>query len=116
MRITRTRPFPYLFLISGTSNLQFNRQFFGTPVARSDPILEQRSCHGARSWGTRSLGDKLLARALYRLERARRPATWGKSMTTATEIHPVDQILPTPRLLALGLQHVLVMYAGAVAV
>jgi uric acid transporter len=34
----------------------------------------------------------------------------------STEIHPVDQILPTPRLLALGLQHVLVMYAGAVAV
>src|ERR1700689_4808902 len=33
-----------------------------------------------------------------------------------TEIHPVDEILPTPRLLALGLQHVLVMYAGAVAV
>jgi hypothetical protein len=30
----------------------------------------------------------------------------------STEIHPVDQILPTPRLLALGLQHVLVMYAG----
>ena len=35
---------------------------------------------------------------------------------TTTEVHPVDQILPTPRLLALGLQHVLVMYAGAVAV
>jgi NCS2 family nucleobase:cation symporter-2 len=34
----------------------------------------------------------------------------------STEIHPVDQILPAPRLLALGLQHVLVMYAGAVAV
>src|SRR6202012_3500599 len=34
----------------------------------------------------------------------------------STEIHPVDQILPVPRLLALGLQHVLVMYAGAVAV
>src|SRR5579864_1141720 len=32
------------------------------------------------------------------------------------EVHPVDEILPTPRLLALGLQHVLVMYAGAVAV
>src|ERR1700726_756439 len=32
-----------------------------------------------------------------------------------TEIHPVDEIPPTPRLLALGLQHVLVMYAGAVA-
>lgn len=37
-------------------------------------------------------------------------------MTTTTEVHPVDQILPTPRLLALGLQHMLVMYAGAVAV
>ena len=35
---------------------------------------------------------------------------------TTTEVHPVDQMLPTPRLLALGLQHVLVMYAGAVAV
>jgi xanthine permease len=33
-----------------------------------------------------------------------------------TTVHPVDEILPTPRLLALGLQHVLVMYAGAVAV
>jgi len=33
-------------------------------------------------------------------------------MITSSEIHPVDQILPAPRLLALGLQHVLVMYAG----
>ena len=32
------------------------------------------------------------------------------------KIHPVDEILPVPKLLALGLQHVLVMYAGAVAV
>ncbi|MDQ2066926.1 nucleobase:cation symporter-2 family protein [Xinfangfangia sp. CPCC 101601] len=31
-------------------------------------------------------------------------------------IHPVDEILPTPKLFTLGLQHVLVMYAGAVAV
>ncbi|MGM5027962.1 nucleobase:cation symporter-2 family protein [Tardiphaga sp. 862_B3_N4_1] len=31
-------------------------------------------------------------------------------------VHPVDEMLPTPRLFALGLQHVLVMYAGAVAV
>jgi uric acid transporter len=30
--------------------------------------------------------------------------------------HPVDQFLPIPKLLTLGLQHVLVMYAGAVAV
>ncbi len=34
----------------------------------------------------------------------------------SAQIHPVDEVLPTPRLLALGLQHVLVMYAGAVAV
>lgn len=31
-------------------------------------------------------------------------------------VHPVDEVLPVPKLLALGLQHVLVMYAGAVAV
>jgi uracil-xanthine permease len=31
-------------------------------------------------------------------------------------VHPVDEKLPAPRLGALGLQHVLVMYAGAVAV
>lgn len=35
-------------------------------------------------------------------------------MTAA--VHPVDEVLPAPRLVALGLQHVLVMYAGAVAV
>ncbi len=35
---------------------------------------------------------------------------------STTAIHPVDEKLPTPRLAALGLQHVLVMYAGAVAV
>ena len=34
----------------------------------------------------------------------------------AATIHPVDEVLPLPRLLALGLQHVLVMYANAVAV
>lgn len=31
-------------------------------------------------------------------------------------VHPVDEVLPFPRLAALGLQHVLVMYANAVAV
>ena len=35
---------------------------------------------------------------------------------TTTTAHPVDEKLPTGRLAALGLQHVLVMYAGAVAV
>ncbi len=33
-----------------------------------------------------------------------------------TSVHPVDEKLPAPRLAALGLQHVLVMYAGAIAV
>jgi NCS2 family nucleobase:cation symporter-2 len=31
-------------------------------------------------------------------------------------VHPVDERLPSGKLAALGLQHVLVMYAGAVAV
>ena len=35
-------------------------------------------------------------------------------MSTAT--HPVDELLPAPKLFTLGLQHVLVMYAGAIAV
>jgi NCS2 family nucleobase:cation symporter-2 len=34
----------------------------------------------------------------------------------AQDVHPVDQVLPVPKLVTLGLQHVLVMYAGAVAV
>ena len=34
----------------------------------------------------------------------------------STTVHPVDERLPAGRLTALGLQHVLVMYAGAVAV
>jgi len=37
-------------------------------------------------------------------------------MSTTTAVHPVDEKLPTGRLATLGLQHVLVMYAGAVAV
>ncbi len=39
-------------------------------------------------------------------------------MTTETvpAVHPVDERLPAPRLFTLGLQHVLVMYAGAIAV
>ncbi|MBK7063133.1 MAG: purine permease [Rubrivivax sp.] len=35
---------------------------------------------------------------------------------TTTSVDPVDERLPTGRLAALGLQHVLVMYAGAIAV
>ncbi len=36
--------------------------------------------------------------------------------TTTNTTHPVDQVPAPPKLLALGLQHVLVMYAGAIAV
>jgi uric acid transporter len=34
----------------------------------------------------------------------------------AIATHPVDEMLPPPKLFTLGLQHVLVMYAGAIAV
>jgi NCS2 family nucleobase:cation symporter-2 len=37
-------------------------------------------------------------------------------MNVSDSVHPVDAVPPAPRLLALSLQHVLVMYAGAVAV
>ncbi|MFM8345568.1 MAG: solute carrier family 23 protein, partial [Betaproteobacteria bacterium] len=36
--------------------------------------------------------------------------------STDQAVHPVDEKLPTARMTALGLQHVLLMYAGAVAV
>ena len=39
-----------------------------------------------------------------------------KEYRIETTVHPVDERLPLGRLTALGLQHVLVMYAGAVAV
>ncbi len=34
----------------------------------------------------------------------------------ASAVHPVDEVLPSSKLFTLGLQHVLVMYAGAIAV
>ena len=34
----------------------------------------------------------------------------------AQAVHSVDEVLPAPKLFTLGLQHVLVMYAGAIAV
>ena len=37
-------------------------------------------------------------------------------MDMTTDVHPVDEVLAPPKLFTLGLQHVLVMYAGAVAV
>jgi xanthine permease len=37
-------------------------------------------------------------------------------MASRKEVHAVDEVLPIGKLFALGLQHVLVMYAGAVAV
>ena len=37
------------------------------------------------------------------------------AFNTATAMHLVDALLPTPRLAALDWQHVLLMYTGAVA-
>src|SRR5947208_10156338 len=36
--------------------------------------------------------------------------------TSRSPVHPVDQNLPSGQMFAVGLQHVLVMYAGAIAV
>ncbi|MBE7418719.1 MAG: purine permease [Ideonella sp.] len=40
----------------------------------------------------------------------------ARGANAAAAVHPVDEVLPLPRLFVLGLQHVLVMYAGALAV
>lgn len=37
-----------------------------------------------------------------------------QTVETQTGFDPVEEHIPGPRLLALGLQHVLVMYAGAI--
>ena len=37
-------------------------------------------------------------------------------MPSNKAVDPVNEILPPPKLFTLGLQHVLVMYAGAIAV
>src|SRR6266542_4723615 len=37
-------------------------------------------------------------------------------MTTTPSVHAVDEVLPYGQMAAVGLQHVLVMYAGAIAV
>lgn len=44
------------------------------------------------------------------------PAPTPSTAAARPAVHPVDQTLPAGRLAALGLQHVLVMYAGAIAV
>ena len=43
-------------------------------------------------------------------------AATSNETSASTGVHPVDERLPAGKLTALGLQHVLVMYAGAVAV
>ena len=41
---------------------------------------------------------------------------FGKKTADRCEIHPVDEVLPLPKMALYGLQHVLSMYAGVVAV
>lgn len=43
-------------------------------------------------------------------------ATQNPAELGAGGVHPVDERIPTPKLITLGFQHVLVMYAGAIAV
>jgi NCS2 family nucleobase:cation symporter-2 len=42
--------------------------------------------------------------------------TLMKDRPSTPVVHPVDEVLPAPRLFVLGLQHLFIMYAGAVAV
>ena len=46
----------------------------------------------------------------------RQAASPPNSSSAAAGVHPVDEVLPASRLIPLGFQHVLVMYAGAIAV
>ena len=44
------------------------------------------------------------------------PSTAKAERPDKPAVHPVDEVLPAPRLVVLGLQHLFIMYAGAVAV
>ena len=44
------------------------------------------------------------------------PETVPPAASPEPRVHPVDEVLPAPRLFILGLQHLFIMYAGAVAV
>ena len=44
------------------------------------------------------------------------PETIPPGASGKPPVHPVDEVLPAPRLFILGLQHLFIMYAGAVAV
>jgi len=41
---------------------------------------------------------------------------FGKRTAQADRVHPVDEVLPLPKMALYGLQHVLTMYAGVIAV
>jgi xanthine/uracil permease len=41
-------------------------------------------------------------------------ATLADTPVSSKRVHPVDEVLPAPRLAAYGFQHVLAFYAGAV--
>src|ERR1700753_1440453 len=63
----------------------------------------------ANNMGVQNSKTAFRIRELHTIIQPRR-----RPMTDA--VHPVDEMLPVPKLFALGLQHVLVMYANAVAV
>src|ERR1700759_3908669 len=122
--MTRTRPFPYLFLISGTGKTSSSTGEFAKALCSPGPSQsrarvnhyrpnqEQRSCH----WTALRKTHGAWHEPCIGLEAGHRPTPEGDRFMSTEIIDPVDEVLPTPRLLALGLQHVLVMYAGAVAV
>ena len=53
---------------------------------------------------------------LFIAEIARRREKVSGERVEEGRLHPVDEVLPAGRLAVLGFQHVLAMYAGAVAV
>ena len=68
--------------------------------------------HGRRQVGPRIQGSAADAPRTAFAGRAAAAVGRAEPMRTTTTVHPVDERLPLP----LALQHVLVMYAGAVAV
>ncbi|MFH5776838.1 nucleobase:cation symporter-2 family protein [Paracoccus sp. NGMCC 1.201697] len=62
------------------------------------------------------MSGTLEAKAVVWEDERRKAGDAGKVSAAAAVPDPIEEMMPVPKLFALGLQHVMVMYAGAVAV
>ncbi len=104
-------------------NSAYNRKF-GFPFIIAVKGLDREAIIGrfaARLERDRELEFREALKQIARITRLRLEAMFaqrkeGRAMATKPKADPVDEVLPVAQMAAVGLQHVLAMYAGAIAV